>query len=232
MFHISYHTALLILHRPFARKCSDVTFDSAVQAMTIAAAAVSRLVRQFRKRHSFADVVPMAVYHIFRAAITHLMNATSAQMELRKQASHGLRTCIEALEEASDRFEAQGRRAIGAILDLARKWNVMWALPTHLSAAALVAGSSSTVPAPDGADPGYILPRPRFVELIPDWYVFMDEPLDSIYADATDLPQSGNLGAGDNDITNMWSYPDIFEEPNVLDTMSLPSGGPDTTWPS
>lgn len=134
LFQLAYHTAILLIHRPFLNEPKgSETLSFALRSATNAAASIARIVRAYRKFRGFADANPQTIDCILSAAVIHLLNATSGRNSLGKQSANSLRGCLNALEEIQNTSLPQARRAIRQLQELANKWKVVWALPIHLS---------------------------------------------------------------------------------------------------
>lgn len=246
IFQLSYQTAVLMVHRPFTRSLTDALFQSSLLAMTAAADSITRLIKQFITGYSFADTVPVVLYFIFRAAVVHLLNATSTQADLRQSSIDGIKICIEALEDGSRRFRTQGHRFIKTIRELAQKWRVVYALPVGLMAQHLGVDSSlgHATDRNNTATTGF-----ANLPVKSEWTGALDPQLEDGTGFNTLDPQlQGGGGAGSldpqlqgdagldasvpagvdtsiehtDDFLSQWSFPAAFEEPNVLDHMAWP----------
>lgn len=134
LFQLAYHTALLLIHRPFLNEPKgSETLSFALRSATNAAASIARIVRAYRKFRGFADTNPQIIDYILSAAVIHLLNATSGRNFLGRQSANSLRSCLDALVEIQSTWTPQASRAIRQIQELANKWKVVWALPLNLS---------------------------------------------------------------------------------------------------
>lgn len=245
IFHLSYQTAVLMVHRPFTRNLMDTSFQSSLLAMTAAAESMTRLVKHFIAGYSFADTVPVVLYFIFRAAVVHLLNATSTQADLRQSSTDGIKTCIEALEDGSRRFRTQGHKFIKTIRELAQKWRVVYALPEGLMAQHLGIDSSL----------GHATDRTNTtaaglasISVNSEWTGALDPqledgtgfntldprleggggigPLDPQLQEGAGLdlsvPAAVDTSIEHTDFLGQWSFPAAFEELNVLDHIGWP----------
>ena len=132
-FQMSYQMSLLLIHRPFLREDNQSTsFRLALRSMTGAASVMVRVIQIYRKSHKFQDAPPHVAHHILTASITHLLNTTSSTERLRRQSVGRFRICVQALEDMQMTWK-RARRAIQMLQELAKRWNVVSALPMHLS---------------------------------------------------------------------------------------------------
>lgn len=133
-FQMAYNTALLLIHRPLLNEpkgSSAATF--ALRSTTGAAATISRIIRSYRRSRKFGSISPQVIDYILSAAVIHLLNATSGKTALGRQAANGLRSCADALTEIYGQWPLIAIKSIQQIQDLARRWNVVWALPINLA---------------------------------------------------------------------------------------------------
>ncbi|TGO81017.1 hypothetical protein BPOR_1423g00010 [Botrytis porri] len=134
LFQLAYHTAILLIHRPFLNEPKgSETLSFALRSATNAAASIARIVRAYRKFRGFADANPQVIDYILSAAVIHLLNATSGRNSLGRQSANSLQSCLDALVEMQSTWLPQASRAIREIQELAAKWKVVWALPIRLS---------------------------------------------------------------------------------------------------
>ncbi|TVY71382.1 Nitrogen assimilation transcription factor nit-4, partial [Lachnellula suecica] len=133
-FQIAYHTAVLLIHRPFLNEpAGSFTLDFALRSATSAAASISRITRTYRKHSAFKEVLPQIIEYLLSAATIHLLNATSGRTPLGRQSANGLRCCLDALQDMEPKWEVRVQRAILRIRQLAHRWRIGWALPLCLS---------------------------------------------------------------------------------------------------
>ncbi|TEY81526.1 hypothetical protein BOTCAL_0033g00070 [Botryotinia calthae] len=134
LFQLAYHTAILLIHRPFLNEPrGSETLSFALRSATNAAASIARIIRAHRKFRGFADVNPQVIDYILSAAVIHLLNATSGRNFLGRQSANSLQSCLDALVEIQSTWMPQASRAIREIQELAAKWKVVWALPLQFS---------------------------------------------------------------------------------------------------
>jgi hypothetical protein len=134
--HLAYHTALLLVHRPFLYSPPNSTIlRFALRSVTSAAASISRILRAFKRSRiqGFKTVLPHIISYISSAAVIHLLNATSGQTVLGRQATSGLRICLDALVDMRSSWQVRVDKVIQVLQELAHKWKVAWALPLPLS---------------------------------------------------------------------------------------------------
>jgi hypothetical protein len=133
-FQVAYHTAVLLIHRPFLNEpTGSFTLDFALRSATSAAVSISRITRTYRKHPAFKEVLPQIIEYLLSASIIHLLNATSGRTLLGRQSANGLRCCLEGLQDMEPKWEVRVQRAILRIRQLAHRWKVVWALPLSLS---------------------------------------------------------------------------------------------------
>jgi hypothetical protein len=133
-FQVAYHTAVLLIHRPFLNEpTGSFTLNFALRSATSAAASISRITRTYRKHQAFKEVLPQIIEYLLSASIIHLLNATSGRTLLGRQPANGLRCCVEALQDMDPKWEIRVQRAVLRTRQLAHRWKVVWALPLSLS---------------------------------------------------------------------------------------------------
>lgn len=133
VFQISYQVAQLAIHRPFLDNAAARTTRLALEATTTAANMISRIVKVYRKRYSFSNAPPFMIYHLLRAAMSHLLVVSIAGDTIRRQKFLPLDIILVSLEEMRLRYATRVDQAIWVIREVAAKWSVTWALPMHLS---------------------------------------------------------------------------------------------------
>ncbi|TGO62617.1 hypothetical protein BCON_0018g00100 [Botryotinia convoluta] len=134
LFQLAYHTAILLIHRPFLNEPKgSETLSFALRSATNAAASIARIVRAYRKLRGFTDANPQVIDYILSAAVIHLLNSTSGRNFLGRQSANSLQSCLDALVEMQSTWMPQASRAIREIQELAAKWKVVWALPLQFS---------------------------------------------------------------------------------------------------
>ncbi|PYH46223.1 uncharacterized protein BP01DRAFT_338683 [Aspergillus saccharolyticus JOP 1030-1] len=128
--HISYHMSHILIHRPYLREASQngKMYQLCVRAMSTAAASIVRLLREYRKIAPLDLIPPFVVHSVLTAAVTHLCNATATHQALRSASIAQFRVCFHALWEMQARW-MKAKRAIRLLRELARRWQVMVALP-------------------------------------------------------------------------------------------------------
>lgn len=89
-------------------------------------------------------LAPQVIDYISIAAIMHLLNATSGKNRLGRQSANGLRTCVHALSSMSSKWKTRSFNSLKNIQDLARRWEVVWALPLQYTQTSPSKISSST----------------------------------------------------------------------------------------
>ncbi|KAK1584901.1 fungal-specific transcription factor domain-containing protein [Colletotrichum navitas] len=147
-FHLAYQMTILITMPPFLRMFAAISRPSStsetgnvagpnsefillvLRSLTMAATAVARLVRTYRRGHGFEEPPnPVIVHHLLSASVVHLMNATSRNPALRHQSTYWLRQCLELLRELQTSWPERASKSVMIIRILARRWGVMRALP-------------------------------------------------------------------------------------------------------
>ncbi|PYH87306.1 hypothetical protein BO82DRAFT_397216 [Aspergillus uvarum CBS 121591] len=128
--HISYHMSHILIHRPYLKEATQRSsmYQLCVRAMSTAAASIVRLLREYRKVAPLDHMPPFVVHSVLTAAVTHLCNATSTHQGLRSASIAQFRVCFQALWAMQRRW-IKARRAIRLLRELARRWQVMAALP-------------------------------------------------------------------------------------------------------
>ncbi|PWY90288.1 hypothetical protein BO94DRAFT_584301 [Aspergillus sclerotioniger CBS 115572] len=127
--HMSYHMSHILIHRPYLKGAaqSDM-YKLCVWSMSSAASSIVRLLREYRKVAPLDQISPFAVHSVLTAAVTHLCNATSTHQTLRSQSIAWFRVCFDALRAMQQRW-IKAKRGIRLLQELARRWQVMVALP-------------------------------------------------------------------------------------------------------
>lgn len=129
LLHMSYNMSLMLIHRPFLKEpTQSKSHRLCVRSMSTAAAAMVRLINEYKKIADFDKVPPFVPHSVLTAAITLLLNATSKQQPLRDQSIQRFRVCYNALWEMRARW-IKARKAISLLQQLAHRWEVMLALP-------------------------------------------------------------------------------------------------------
>ncbi|EPE27009.1 Zn2/Cys6 DNA-binding protein [Glarea lozoyensis ATCC 20868] len=202
-FQLSYHAALLLIHRPFLNEpTGSVTLGLALRSATSAASSIARILRNYRTHPGFKSVGPQVQEFVLAAAVIHLLNATAGRTKLGRQSSNGLRSCLDWLEGMDSKWRVQVNRSITRIRELAHRWKVAWALPLHLSyptESTLPAQTTTMYPSSStiGADT-----TNNFVATTHTNYNF-DFSMDPILA-GIDLFQADQYGGALDQITNSW----------------------------
>lgn len=134
-FQLSYHAALILIHRPFLNEpTGSSTLNFSLRSATSSAASISRIIRIFRKKNELSGLAPQIVDYILSASVIHLLNATSGRATtLGKKSAHGLKICLETLLGMDEKWGIRVQRAVKRIQELAHRWMVVWALPSCLS---------------------------------------------------------------------------------------------------
>ncbi|KGO74613.1 hypothetical protein PITC_002580 [Penicillium italicum] len=96
--------------------------------MSTAAAAMVRLIHEYKKIADFDKAPPFVPHSVLTAAITLLLNSTSKLQTLRDQSIQRFRVCYNALWEMRARW-TKAKKAVSLLQQLAHRWEVMLALP-------------------------------------------------------------------------------------------------------
>ncbi|KAI5195849.1 hypothetical protein E4T38_08844 [Aureobasidium subglaciale] len=133
---VAYNAALILIHRPLLSEASSSKAGRfSLTVATTAASAISRIVRDFGATHDVSRIAPQIIDYVSIAAIMHLLNATSGRNRLGRQSANGLRICVQALSAMVPRWEKRASSSLRHIQNLARRWEVVWALPLQYSRA-------------------------------------------------------------------------------------------------
>lgn len=130
---MSYQVAIISINRPFLHDPRKNIAQVATQAMIISSTAISHIVKRYRKIESLANAPPFVMYHLVRAAVTHLFAAASKEASVRKRVSGALQLCTDALEEMRSIWSLRGEQTLHLIRELAAQWKVTWILLLKLS---------------------------------------------------------------------------------------------------
>lgn len=133
LFHMAYETSAIILYRPFLFQSSDALFRSILQDMAAGASNCTDVLLQYRKHYSTALAPTHIIYHIVRAAVVHLLLATSNHLPVQRRSSRKLKVCFEALEEYQQKWYLPNHRAIEFLRGVASRWDVTKCLPMKWS---------------------------------------------------------------------------------------------------
>lgn len=127
---LAYNAALILIHRPLLSEASNTKLGRfSLTVATTAASTISRILREYDTAQGCTALAPQIVDYISIAAIMHLLNATSGKNRLGRQSANGLRTCVHALSSMSSKWRTRSLNSLQNIQDLARRWEVVWALP-------------------------------------------------------------------------------------------------------
>lgn len=130
---MAYNTSQLLFHRPYLNEDRQTSpYQLALQSMSTAAGAISRLIRDHQKVASFENAPPFIAHSILTAAIALLLGATSTDSAAKSQSIGRFRTCFKALESMQARF-SRAKRAMILLQELAQRWNIVAALPKQYS---------------------------------------------------------------------------------------------------
>ncbi|KAI8672369.1 hypothetical protein NCS56_00699600 [Fusarium sp. Ph1] len=124
---ISYHAAVLNLHRPFLHVSSEYKAsdpNTSMNVVTTAAEAISKLLNRLEASNATGTLPPLAIYHIFRAALVHCLNMTSSGVELESRARENWRVCLRALWAMRKIWEASVDVYVNFLHFVAQDWGV------------------------------------------------------------------------------------------------------------
>ncbi|EXL96025.1 fungal-specific transcription factor domain-containing protein [Fusarium oxysporum II5] len=135
-FHLQYHHAILLLHRPFFQLLnpgkSSIAYDPEggdihSKSCRDSAVRMARILQIFRKNYTTRCMPVSAVHPAFTAAIIHLLHIKSTGNNGRSEAMRCLYICVKSLYEMNVNWN-WANRSIRAILSLAREWDIdIWA---------------------------------------------------------------------------------------------------------
>lgn len=134
--HLSYHTSVMLVHRPFLRHSEDIPEALrrlALSSTNSSAVAFVKLIRSADVAANMAKLPFFVVHHALTAGICHLFNATSNNPRLRRTSGRAVKSCAEAIEALAKRWHVRAEQALKVLRELAARWKVVWALPMHLS---------------------------------------------------------------------------------------------------
>ncbi|KAM6528131.1 hypothetical protein FALCPG4_009147 [Fusarium falciforme] len=124
---ISYHAAVLNLHRPFLHVSSEYRAsdpNTSMNVVTTAAEAISALLNRLETTNATGTLPPLAIYHIFRAALAHCLNMTSSDVELESRARENWQICLRALWAMRKTWEASVDVYVNVLHFVAQDWGV------------------------------------------------------------------------------------------------------------
>ncbi|KAF4340293.1 pathway-specific regulatory nit-4 [Fusarium beomiforme] len=135
-FHLQYHHAILLLHRPFFQLLnpgkSSIPYDPEggdihSKSSRESAVKMARILQIFKKNYTMRNVPVSAVHPAFTAAIIHLLHIKTTGNSGRTEAMRCLYVCIKSLYEMNVNWN-WANRSIRAILSLATEWEIdIWA---------------------------------------------------------------------------------------------------------
>ncbi|KAI1431141.1 fungal-specific transcription factor domain-containing protein [Xylaria sp. CBS 124048] len=121
LMHMFFHLQYIHLFRPFLRytpKNSPLPLHvSPWRIYTANAGAISKLMRLYKKNYNLRQICNIAVYMLHSACTIHLLNLP--ERNARRDIIHG----VKHLEEIAEDWRC-GRRTLGIISALSRKWRV------------------------------------------------------------------------------------------------------------
>ncbi|KAI8718595.1 hypothetical protein NCS52_00638800 [Fusarium sp. LHS14.1] len=124
---ISYHAAVLNLHRPFLHISSEYKASdpgTSMNLVTSAAEAISGLLSRLEANNATRTLPPLAIYHIFRAALVHCLNMTSSDVELKSRAKENWQICLRALWAMRKIWETSVDTYVNFLHFVARDWGL------------------------------------------------------------------------------------------------------------
>lgn len=129
--HMQYHGIMILLNRPFVgdvasrENMNDMNLD-ACRVCSRSAAAISELLRMFRRQLSWRYVHLQSVHNTTIAGVIHVYDSITFPGERGKQAQEGLNVCVQALAEMGQSFQSsmRGYEVIAAIRreSQAKRW--------------------------------------------------------------------------------------------------------------
>lgn len=136
--HMSYNMSQILIHRPYlSNQTTPSTSSTSLQhlALRTMATAASATVRLVKNPHYSHHPSPFVVHSILTAAVALLvLSATTSAAALpRKQSIRRLRVLFEALEAMLPLWPKRASRGIAMLRGLARRWDVVAALPMRHS---------------------------------------------------------------------------------------------------
>ncbi|KAJ5368359.1 uncharacterized protein N7496_008119 [Penicillium cataractarum] len=207
VLHMSYNTSQMLIHRPYLmHPAQSKAFPLSVQAMSTAAAAMVRLIREYRKVAQLEKAPPFVVHSIMTAAVTHLLNATSSQSSIRRLSISQFRVSFDALITMQKRWE-KARKSVSILQQLAQRWNILAALPLN-GFPEIVASDNQTPIAPSCEELQHASPEET------SEYPHLDNTFDGLsWADVdpanflsygTEVMDTGNPAGSDSWIESFW----------------------------
>ncbi|KAF4500221.1 pathway-specific regulatory nit-4 [Fusarium agapanthi] len=136
-FHLQYHHAILLLHRPFFPLLnpgkSAIAYDPEggdihSNSCRESAVKMARILQIFRKNYTIRNIPVSAAHPAFTAAIIHLLHIKSSGNNGRSEAMRCLYICVKSLYEMNVIYWNWANRSIRAMLSLARELYIdIWA---------------------------------------------------------------------------------------------------------
>ncbi|KAI1778441.1 hypothetical protein F4818DRAFT_406102 [Hypoxylon cercidicola] len=108
LLHLQYHTAMILLHRPFFQMIRqgvpDTDGKAGTEAMHVGACRssaewVSNILRIYKATYTMRHIPISAVHYATTVATIHLADTTSSDAEVQKKAIQRLQTCVLSLRE-------------------------------------------------------------------------------------------------------------------------------------
>jgi hypothetical protein len=166
--HIFYHTALILLFRPFIQswKSRQTPADSSPLAIcTQSALAISRYIEQYRRTYSLRRCVNWLVHAVFTAATIYVINGAASSspvdplngrseaMAVNKEAVRKLRELMGALEEMS-RAWRNAENCLSQIRQWIHKYQLVIAPHPGRTSVSAASGVVTNSVLPGGLDQG------------------------------------------------------------------------------
>ncbi|KAI9265939.1 fungal-specific transcription factor domain-containing protein [Sporodiniella umbellata] len=103
MLHLSYHTLLILLHRPFIEKAEiNVNEKSSLSICTDAAERIVEIAENMHYRDFLLVSWNFSIYHVFTASLIHIFNATSNDHHISNPSKQYLRRAISVIERLAN----------------------------------------------------------------------------------------------------------------------------------
>jgi len=121
--HILFHTAVLLLHRPFLS--NTATRNLSVPIYRSSAFSFSFTLSRYRSDHNYSHSSPFDVHFIFTNAIAHMQSARSNENSIALAANSGLQECLTAFNAIRGTWKVAGR-ALNLLVDTFNLGNVIF----------------------------------------------------------------------------------------------------------
>ncbi|KAF2159221.1 hypothetical protein M409DRAFT_61040 [Zasmidium cellare ATCC 36951] len=123
-FHIAYHTATLLMNRPFLIETGTGANSSVMSSIKQSTFTICKAIQLIHKRSTWSEVPAALLFHIVRVCAVLLLLATSSSTSSQRQAAANLKICLRALEACCEVWPTLARRSINAVRILAERWRV------------------------------------------------------------------------------------------------------------